>query len=219
MRLHGTRIRQDRARTVSSSARGRDAFGELGEAGIRGDTLFNFARHFGLLGLFTAALAVAGPRAGPGIGAQFALYGALHAAAVTLSLATARGLHRAAGSCSWHRRDTRPIDGVPGLRGLHRLSRLELGVSAVAIIAACAGLGALAYGVSIRGILAAPSVLPGGGTRSRSAQPRSAAPPWRRSPSPPAGSFTPQASCGWSRRGGLRSRPASGTQRPETRLK
>ena len=47
--------------------------------------MFNFARHFGLLGLFTAALAVAGPRAGPGIGTQFALYGALHAAAVTLS--------------------------------------------------------------------------------------------------------------------------------------
>ena len=119
--------------------------------------MFIFARHFGLLGLFTAALAVAAPRAGPGIGAQFALYGALHAVAVTLSLgggariSPGRRLLFVAVAAI-----LALSTACLGLRGLHRVSRLGLGASAGAMIAACAGLGALAYGVSIRGILAAP---------------------------------------------------------------
>jgi hypothetical protein len=41
-----------------------------------------------------------------------------------------------------------------GLHGLHR--QTGFGAPAGALVAACAGLGAFAYGASIRGILAAP---------------------------------------------------------------
>lgn len=115
--------------------------------------MFNFARHFCLLGLFTAVLAIVGPRAGPGIGAQFALYGALHAAALALS---PRGIPSSPG-----RRLLFVIVAANlalgtarlGFYGLHRLG--APGASAASIIAACAGLGAIAYGAWIRGLFAA----------------------------------------------------------------
>jgi hypothetical protein len=117
--------------------------------------LFNFARHFGLLGLFTAVLAVAGPRAGPGIGAQFALYGALHAVALTLS--AAGGARLSPGRRLLFVATAAMLALSAALLGLHGLHRLTgFGAPAGALIAACAGLGALAYGASIRGVLAAP---------------------------------------------------------------
>lgn len=117
--------------------------------------MFNFPRHFGLLGLFTAALAVAGPRAGPGIGAQFALYGALHAAALTLSLAG--GARLSPGRRLLFVAMAAILALSTALLGLHGLRRLTgFGGSACALVAACAGLGAVAYGASIRGVLATP---------------------------------------------------------------
>jgi hypothetical protein len=117
--------------------------------------LFNYARHFGLLGLLMAALAIAGPRAGSGgIGAQFALYGALHAAALALSLV--RGARLSAGrrllfvavaailSLSTARL---------GFVGFHVLGGRGGSAGLLVILAACAGLGALAYGFLIRGVL------------------------------------------------------------------
>lgn len=117
--------------------------------------MFNFARHFGLLGLFTAALAVAGPRVGPGIGAQFALYGALHA--VALTLAPAGGVRLSPGRRLLFVAVAAILalsTALLGLQGLHQLT--GIGGSADALIAVCAGLGAFAYGASIRGVLEAP---------------------------------------------------------------
>ena len=56
------------------------------------DPLLHYARHFGLLALFSAALATPGWRAQLGIAAQFALFGALHAAALVLSVRACAGI-------------------------------------------------------------------------------------------------------------------------------
>jgi hypothetical protein len=119
--------------------------------------LLNYAQHFAFLGCFMAAIAVAGPRFGPGaIGSQFALYGSLHAAALVLSIVG----------------PVRPSGGrrllFIALAAILALSTARLGVLALhvvgspdsggpfAILAVCASLGALAYGLSIRGVLATP---------------------------------------------------------------
>jgi hypothetical protein len=131
--------------------------------------LLHYARHFGLLGCFTVAIAVAGPRAGPGgIASQFALYGALHAAALVLSIV-------GASSPSTGRRIL-----FVALAGILALSTARLGLllalgvvgggrgsaGPLAILAACASLGALAYGLLIRGVLATPGGI-GAGLSSR----------------------------------------------------
>jgi hypothetical protein len=117
--------------------------------------LFNYARHFVLLGSFAAALAIAGPRGLAGIGAQFALYGALHATALALSLmggarlSPGRSLSLVAGAAILALATARL-----GVFGLHAVSGLGGSAGPFAILAACAGLGALAYGALIRAVLA-----------------------------------------------------------------
>jgi hypothetical protein len=119
--------------------------------------LLNYARHFGLLGCFTAALAVAGPRAGPGaIAFQFALYGALHAAALALSIAG--GVTLAAGRRLLFVALAAILALATarlGLLGLHVVGSAG-SAGPLTILAVCASLGALAYGALIRGVLVTP---------------------------------------------------------------
>jgi hypothetical protein len=125
--------------------------------------LLNYARHFGLLGCFTAALAVAGSSAGPGsIGSQFALYGALHAAALALSIvgsvgpSIGRRLLFVALAAILALSTARL-----GLLGLHLVGGVG-SAGPLAILAVCASVGALAYGALLRGVLMTPGDL---GTR------------------------------------------------------
>jgi hypothetical protein len=120
--------------------------------------LLNYARHFGLLGCFTAALAVAGPRVGlGGIGPQFALYGALHASALALSivggsrLSAGRRLLFVALAAILALSTARL-----GLLGLRVVDGGGGSAGPLAILAVCASLGALAYGTLIRGVLVTP---------------------------------------------------------------
>lgn len=115
--------------------------------------MFNYARHFGLLALLATALAIAGPSTG--LAAQFALYGALHAVALVLSL-------RAGGGFAPARRllfvaiaamlalSTARL----GLFGLHVASGVGGWFGPFAVVAACAALGALAYGALISASMA-----------------------------------------------------------------
>lgn len=110
-----------------------------------------------MLGSFAAALAIAGPRGLAGIGAQFALYGALHATALALSLSggarlsSGRTLSLVAGAAILALATARL-----GIFGLHAVSVLGGSAGPFAILAACAGLGALAYGGLIRAVLTDP---------------------------------------------------------------
>ena len=131
--------------------------------------MLNYARHFGLLGCFTAALAIAGPHAGAGgIGSQFALYGALHAAALALSIGGGAGL--AAGRrllfvalAAILALSTARL----GLLGLHVVGGGGGSAGPLAVLAVCASLGALAYGVLIRAVLVTSGGI-GAGLSSRS---------------------------------------------------
>ncbi len=116
--------------------------------------MLNIARHFGLLALFAAALAAFGTPAGLGIGARFALYGALHAVALVLSLGPR------ATPTPGRRFAFIAIAAVLslatarlGLFGLRELAGAG-GSSGYLVVAGCAALGALAYGVSIGAVLA-----------------------------------------------------------------
>lgn len=119
--------------------------------------MFNYPRHFVLLGLFTAALAIAGPRSLTGIGGRFALYGALHAAALALSVAgraqpsPTRRLGFVAAAALLALATARL-----GLFGMRAASVLGGSGGPFAILAACAALGALAYGALIRVVLTNP---------------------------------------------------------------
>jgi hypothetical protein len=112
--------------------------------------LFNYARHFGLLALLGAGLAIARPRAGLGIGAQFALYGALHAAALVLSI-------RPGAACAPARRilfvalaaALALCNARLGLFGLHAAGEVVGPLGPLAVVAACAASGALAYAALI----------------------------------------------------------------------
>jgi hypothetical protein len=111
----------------------------------------------------TAVLAVAGSRAGPGgIGSQFALYGALHAGALALSivggsrLSAGRRLLFVALAAILALSTARL-----GLLGLHLAGDRAGPAGPWAILAACAGLGALAYGLLIRGVLMNPGDIGG----------------------------------------------------------
>jgi hypothetical protein len=118
--------------------------------------LLHYARHFVLLASFSAVLAIIGWRAGLGIGAQFALYGALHASALVLSIRDGVGARVAplrrllfvvlaamlalanarVGLWAWH-----AVSAVGGRHG------------PLILVAACAALGALAYAASINAVL------------------------------------------------------------------
>jgi hypothetical protein len=89
-----------------------------------------------------------------GIGAQFALYGALHATALTLSVVAGarpsrgRRLLFVAGAAILALATARL-----GIFGLRAEGAIGGSSGPAAILAACAGLGALAYGALIRAVL------------------------------------------------------------------
>jgi hypothetical protein len=117
--------------------------------------LLHYARHFGLLALFSAALATPGWRAQLGIAAQFTLFGALHAAALVLSIRSCAGV--AAGRRLLFVAIAAMLALATarfGLFGLGALSGAGGWFGPFAIVAVCAGLGALAYGVLISALLA-----------------------------------------------------------------
>jgi hypothetical protein len=120
--------------------------------------VIQYARHFALLGLLTAALAVAQPIAGSlGIRFEFALYGALHAAALALSMvggarpSGARRLLFIAAAATLALATARL-----GLFGLRVVGGLGGSGGPWVILAVCAALGALAYGALIRVVLGTP---------------------------------------------------------------
>lgn len=116
--------------------------------------MVNYARHFGLLALLSFTLAIGRSRTGLGLGADFALYGALHAASLVLSL-------RASAGCAPGRRllfvamaaMLAGSNGRLGLFGLHAASGAGGSFGLFLVVALCAALGALAYGVLIRMVL------------------------------------------------------------------
>ena len=120
--------------------------------------MIDYARHFGLLCVFAAAVAIARPdRLSSGIGSEFALYGALHACALALSIGwgSARSLRRmvllVAGGAILAMATARL--GLYGLRTIG--GHTEAGPAIV--VAAAAALGAFAYGTLIRSVRAGPS--------------------------------------------------------------
>jgi hypothetical protein len=117
--------------------------------------LLHYARHFGLLTLFSAALATPGWRAQLGIAAQFALFGALHAAALVLSIRACAGV--AAGRRLLFVALAAMLALATarfGLFGLRALSGAGGWFGPFVVVTVCAGLGALAYGELISGFLA-----------------------------------------------------------------
>jgi hypothetical protein len=107
--------------------------------------LIDYPRHFALLSAFAALLLVASPWRAPGVYFEFALYGALHAAALVLNLRPRRPVWRqgtfvalAALLCT--------LIGRLGLYGL-RFGPLPT-------LASSAAAGAVAYGMLIRIFLA-----------------------------------------------------------------
>lgn len=112
--------------------------------------MVHYARHFALLGSFTAALAVLAPWRSAGIGAQFALYGALHASAFVLSLTGTSGpsLRRRLLFVAFASILALATARL-GLFGLHAASTSGRQAGYLAVPAACAGLGSLAYGLLI----------------------------------------------------------------------
>jgi hypothetical protein len=129
---------------------------------------FSFARHFSLLVLFGAILLISGPLGGLGIGARFALIGALHAAALALSIGGAakrspfRWLVFVAFAATLAMATARL-----GLLGLEALGALGGAPALCAVLAASAGLGALAYGALINAFLgtARGAPIPSSGAR------------------------------------------------------
>lgn len=122
-----------------------------------GRDLLNVRRHFALLGAASAvavALAAAPGRFAPGPTAAFAWYGALHASALVFSVdrgasssAARRLMLIAAGAMlAW-------LTARLGLLGLHTAARYGSPGGLMAVLAAAAGLGALAYGLAIGMIL------------------------------------------------------------------
>jgi hypothetical protein len=117
--------------------------------------MFYQARHFALLALFAAAAATLGSHADLGIAGQFALYGALHAAALVLSVPASAGL--APGRRLLFVAVAAMLALLTarlGLFGLRALSGVGGSWGPYAVVGACAGLGALAYGASIGAVLA-----------------------------------------------------------------
>ncbi len=131
--------------------------------------MFNFKRHFGLLVLF-GAVAIFIPLGGLGIGARFALMGALHAAALALSrvgaakLPPSRSLVFVAAAAL-----LALATAQLGLLGLEALGALGGAPKLCAVLAASAGLGALAYGALINAVLgtARGAPVPPSAARSR----------------------------------------------------
>jgi hypothetical protein len=123
--------------------------------------LLNYPRHFGLLAVFSAALASPGVRAPFGIAAQFALFGAMHAAALALSIRACAGV---AGGRRLLFVAIAALLALAtarlGLFALHALSGDGGWSGPFAVVAVCAGLGALAYGVLIGGFLAKGRLAP-----------------------------------------------------------
>jgi hypothetical protein len=114
---------------------------------------FNFARHFGLLALFAAGLEISGPLLGGlGIGAQFALFGALHAAALALCIV---GTEQLSPSRSLLFVAVAALLALATARlGLLGYRSLGAGTSALcAVLVASASLGAVAYGGLINAVL------------------------------------------------------------------
>lgn len=128
--------------------------------------MLHYARHFSLLALFSLALATPGWRAQLGIAAQFALFGALHAAALVLSIRACAGV--AAGRRLLFVAIAAMLALATarlGLLGLRALSGAGGSSGPFAVVAVCAGLGALAYGALIGGFLAnGPSLIARGVT-------------------------------------------------------
>jgi hypothetical protein len=118
---------------------------------LRSAPRFNHARHFALLTAIAVALVITG-RWGisPGIGSEFALYGGLHAASLTLSSrdrqAPARQLLFIAAAALLSSLTVRL--GISGFRWAPRLS-LGTGHYVPILVIVCSGLGALAYGALI----------------------------------------------------------------------
>lgn len=122
--------------------------------------MLNIGKHFALLGLSSAgavAVAAAPVRVVPGLVGQFALYGALHAGALVLSLDAAaapstgrRAVLIAAGAMlAW-------LTARLGLVALHTAAALTAPGGPTLVLAIVTGLGALVYGLSIGGILGWP---------------------------------------------------------------
>lgn len=104
--------------------------------------------------MFSAALASPGWRAQLGIAAQFALFGALHAAALVLSIRACAGV--AAGRRLLFVAIAAMLALATARLGLFGLRALSGAGSfgPFAVVAVCADLGALAYGALISGFLA-----------------------------------------------------------------
>jgi hypothetical protein len=116
--------------------------------------VLNYARHFGLLALFAISLATVGSPAGLGIGARFALYGALHAAALVLAIGAGSGLAPGRRLLFVALAAILALANARlGLFGLHAVSAVGASFGPIALVAACAGLGALAYGALINAVL------------------------------------------------------------------
>jgi hypothetical protein len=117
--------------------------------------MLNYARHFGLLALFAVSLATVGSPAGLGIDARFALYGALHAAALVMAVGSGSGLAPGRRLLFVALAAILALANARlGLFGLHAVSAVGGSIGPLAIVAACAGLGALAYAALINAILA-----------------------------------------------------------------
>jgi hypothetical protein len=116
---------------------------------------FNHARHVALLGSLTAALVIAGPRAGSGISLDFALFGALHAIVLALSVEPGAGISAlrragfvaASALLAW-------VIARLALLGWRAAAGLGESATPFILLAAASGLGAVAYGLSIRRLLA-----------------------------------------------------------------
>jgi hypothetical protein len=110
----------------------------------------DYARHFGLLALLCAGFAIAPKHAGLGIGAQFALFGALHAAALVLSIRPAAGCVPARRILIVALAAVLALGNARlGLLGLQAASQVVGPFGPLAVVAACAALGALAYALLI----------------------------------------------------------------------
>jgi hypothetical protein len=120
---------------------------------MRRPVSFDFVRQVGLLAVFTASLAVSGSFSGLGIGARFALIGALHAAALALSIDPAA--KPALGRRLLFVAVAAMLALATARLGLFGWQAVGGATGPGALLAACAALGALAYGASIAAVLGA----------------------------------------------------------------
>jgi hypothetical protein len=114
------------------------------------DISLKYSRHFSLLSAFAALTCVLGRASFPAtLSVAFAFYGALHAAALILSVRTPPAAVRSISFIVVAAALSALMFNL-GILGTHLVSRLPSGIGSYAVLGIASALGAVSYGVSLR---------------------------------------------------------------------